>query len=226
MDDEIRGKIERFLLSEKIREIKKRGEYFRLRFAYFDIMERQRELNKMLRGDTENRSLIEIPYRNRAGAALYDTQKKCYAGSIGGDSGLTSGGGGGKIKDELQVRDPSYISARGPNEFKKGFSRTNLLNHWYGLFDDQGNELIHSHRGEYEKDHITMERYAEIALDLVQSACNNVGGIDGYKTSEGYIVRYNRKTKDYVKGHPDLGIITMFRASPEYFEKWKKREGI
>ena len=46
MDDEIRGKIERFLLSEKIREIKKRGEYFRLRFAYFDIMEKQRELEE------------------------------------------------------------------------------------------------------------------------------------------------------------------------------------
>jgi len=46
MNDDIIGEIERFLLSEKIREIKKRGEYFRLRFAYFDIMEKQRELEE------------------------------------------------------------------------------------------------------------------------------------------------------------------------------------
>ena len=133
---------------------------------------------------------------------------------------MTDGGKSDKL------RDNSYISARGPNEFKQGFSRKNLLDHWYGLFDENGREVIHSHKSDYEKDHITMERYAEIALDLVQSSCGVDKGIDGYKTAKGEVVRYNRKTKDFVKGHPDIGITTMFKASPEYFERWKKAEGV
>lgn len=126
---------------------------------------------------------------------------------------MTDGGKSDKL------RDNSYISARGPNEFKKGFSRKNLVDHWYGLFDENGNEVIHSHREEYEKRHMNMEQYAERALTLVQSACNK--DIDGYKTDDGFVVRYDRKTGDYVKGHPDKGIKTMFVANDGYFKRQK-----
>ena len=126
--------------------------------------------------------------------------------------------------EQTELRDPSYISARGPNEFKKGFSRKNLVDHWYGLLDENGNEVIHSHRAEYEKRHINMEQYGDKALTLVQSACSK--DIDGYKTDGGIVVRYDRRTGDYVKGHPDTGIITMFIASQQYFDAHKKDESV
>lgn len=131
---------------------------------------------------------------------------------------MTDGGKSDKL------RDNSYISARGPNEFKKGFSRKNLVDHWYGLFDENGNEIIHSHRKEYEKRHMDMEQYGDRALTLVQSACSK--DIDGYKRADGFIVRYDRKTKDFVVGHPDKGIKTMFEASPQYFEAHKEEESV
>lgn len=92
MDDEIRGKIERFLLSEKIREIKKRGEYFRLRFAYFDIMEKQRELEERYNHNHDSKGRFTF--------------------SSGGSSkpGLTSGGGSGRINDNKfhTLHDPMF----------------------------------------------------------------------------------------------------------------------
>ena len=49
--------------------------------------------------------------------------------------------------------DFSYISATGPNEFEKGFSYNNLVNHWYG----NDNPKISSHKKEYEDRGYDME---------------------------------------------------------------------
>lgn len=118
-----------------------------------------------------------------------------------------------KSSDEL-----SYISATGPNEFEKGFSYSNLVNHWYG----SDNPKISSHRKEYEARGFDMKKYGEYALDLVQRPVGN--GIVGHKTVDGFVIRYNTKTGDFVKGHPKQGIKTMFIAKPEYYERQKKRD--
>jgi hypothetical protein len=133
---------------------------------------------------------------------------------------LTDGG----ESDNIELRDPSYISARGPNEFKRGFSQANLVAHWEGEYDEKGRVIIHSHKEEYEKRHMTMKQYAERALNLIQSPCNE--HIDGYKTADGTIVRFDRRTGDFVKGHPDKGIKTMFEAEQKYFEAHKKDESL
>ena len=114
--------------------------------------------------------------------------------------------------------DFSYISATGPNEFEKGFSYTNLVNHWYG----NDNPKISSHKKEYEDRGYDMEGYGELALELVQKPVGN--GIIGHKTNDGYVVRYDTKTGDFVKGNPKKGIKTMFMASQEYYDGQKNRE--
>lgn len=130
---------------------------------------------------------------------------------LGKDS-ESSGGGASS-----EVRDPSYISARGPNEFKKGFSQENLVAHWLGEYDENGRVVIHSHKEQYEERHMTMEQYGQRALDLIQMPCSKT--IDGYKMADGTLVRFDMTTSDYVKGHPDIGIKTMFVADLAYFER-------
>lgn len=114
--------------------------------------------------------------------------------------------------------DFSYISATGPNEFEKGFSYNNLVNHWYG----NDNPKISSHKKEYEDRGYDMEGYGELALGLVQKPVGN--GIIGHKTTDGFVVRYDTKTGDFVKGNPKKGIKTMFMASQEYYDGQKNRE--
>lgn len=114
--------------------------------------------------------------------------------------------------------DFSYISAAGPNEFEKGFSSTNLANHWYGNEQPK----ISSHKAEYEARGYDMKGYAQRALELVQMPVG--GNIMGYKTSKGEVVHYDKSSKDYVKGNPKLGIKTMFTATEDYYLRRKAKD--
>ena len=60
------------------------------------------------------------------------------------------------------------------------------------------------------------------ALSLIQSPTSET--ILGYKTSKGEVVRYDKETRDFVKGFPETGIKTMFKPddAEEYFERHKK----
>lgn len=64
-----------------------------------------------------------------------------------------------------------------------------------------------------------MKGYGELALDLIQKPVGN--GILGHKTADGFVVRYNTKTGDFVKGNPKRGIKTMFMASLNYYNNQK-----
>lgn len=68
------------------------------------------------------------------------------------------------------------------------------------------------------------QQYQSRALELAQMPVG--GDIDGYMTEEGQIVRYDRKTNDFVKGHPGVGIATMFKPKDKekYFEDHKNKE--
>lgn len=56
-----------------------------------------------------------------------------------------------------------------------------------------------------------------------------VGGtIEGYVNESGQVVRYDKESNDFVKGHPERGIATMFKPARklEYFRDRMKEEGI
>lgn len=124
-------------------------------------------------------------------------------------------------KEYTDDEDFSYLSATGPNEFERGFSQDNLYAHWYGSI------YAHGHKDEYlaENPHFTKEMYAARALDLVQSRTIK-NQILGYKTNDGWIVRYDILKNDYVKGNPKRGIKTMFKPDEgiEYFNGREKEE--
>lgn len=50
-----------------------------------------------------------------------------------------------------------------------------------------------------------MKGYGRLALDLVQKPVGN--GIVGHKTKDGFVVRYNTKTGDFVKGNPKRSMV-------------------
>ena len=70
---------------------------------------------------------------------------------------------------------------------------------------------------------MTKDQYAERAMTLIQSPV--VKGILGYKNAKGQVARFDTETGDFVKGHPDKGIATMFKPArgKEYFDDWKQR---
>jgi len=69
---------------------------------------------------------------------------------------------------------------------------------------------------------MSMPEYVQKASELVRSAVG--GDILGFKESDGAIVRYNKATRDFVKGY-STGVATMFKPSSgiEYFEHQREK---
>jgi pyocin large subunit-like protein len=106
--------------------------------------------------------------------------------------------------------DNPSISGGGVNKFIIGFTPENLSRHWRGGISD--------HSWQYPN--YTKERYAKEALDLIQSAVSNT--ITGYKNNLGQVIRYDTIKNNFVIGHPDIGIATMFKpvgGIEYYYEK-------
>ena len=91
-------------------------------------------------------------------------------------------------------------SAKGANRLKvKGFSnKQKLMNHW---------KNGRTHRDEYPD--LTMEQYVATAVKLAESPVG--GDILGHIDKDGVVIRYNRKTNDFVKADIKKGIRTMFK---------------
>lgn len=69
-----------------------------------------------------------------------------------------------------------------------------------------------------------MSEYVKKSGELARS---RVGGdIDGYKASDGAIIRYNNATNDWVKAY-NTGVASMYKPSRgiEYFNDNKKEDG-
>lgn len=92
------------------------------------------------------------------------------------------------------------VSPTGANKFvKRGFaSKQKLMNHWK-------NGRVH--RKEYPN--YTMEQYVKRAVSLIEMPVG--GSILGHVDKDGVIIRYDKKTNDFVKGTIDKGIRTMFK---------------
>jgi len=112
------------------------------------------------------------------------------------------------------LEDSPNISATGMNKFKKGFSKANLDRHWVGGDSDHSNQYPG----------YTKQQYAAEALKLIQNETSDT--IKGYKNDLGQVVRYDTANNNYVKGHPDFGIASMFKPDNgiEYYNKYEKYE--
>ena len=117
-------------------------------------------------------------------------------------------------KDNIELKDSSDISGCGVNIFKFGFSEENLDTHWTGGDSDHSREYLS----------YTKEQYAQEALELVQSATSDT--ILGYKNKLGQIIRYDTVKNNFVKGHPNVGIVTMFKPTikTQYFHFQKQKD--
>ncbi|MCL2225394.1 MAG: hypothetical protein FWB96_10565 [Defluviitaleaceae bacterium] len=108
------------------------------------------------------------------------------------------------------MEDSPNISGGGKNVFNIGFTPENLARHWRGGISD--------HSWQYHG--YTKERYAAEALDLIQSSTNDT--IVGYKNELGQVIRYDTTENNFVIGHPNIGIATMFKPTngiEYYYEK-------
>ena len=75
------------------------------------------------------------------------------------------------------------------------------MNHW---------KNGRTHQSEYPELK-TPQDYEQYALALIEKPTG--GDILGHVDKNGVIIRYNKATNDFVKGHPDLGIRTMFKPA-------------
>ena len=76
-----------------------------------------------------------------------------------------------------------------------------------------------------DKDYLnlTPQEYEQKALELLQSEVGD--NIQGYRTDDGKIVRWDTNTNDYATGHLDGTINTMFKPkSQTYFERHMKED--
>ncbi len=115
------------------------------------------------------------------------------------NAGNTAGG---------KIRGVNDLSPSGVNTFTaRGFAnKQKLKNHW---------QNGRTHREEYPE-FKTAEEYEAAALKLLETPCG--GDIAGHLDKDGNVIRYNRKTNDFAKGHPDRGVISMFK--PIFGEKY------
>lgn len=115
------------------------------------------------------------------------------------------------------------VSARGKNKRCTGFKTPQKLQeHW----DKHASEFPGC-KNKYE--------YKKKGLDFLMQECNE--DVDGYKTENGEVARFNRKTGEFAKGIPGKALITYYVAKMEngkpdlkkansYFNMWKRNEGI
>lgn len=126
-------------------------------------------------------------------------------------------------KHETVVKNfpKATVSSQGENKFSKGFSKSNLRDHW-------GSGGPHDHSEEFIKEGkiTTAEQYESYALKLIQMPCE--GHILGYTNKKGQVCRYNMDENIYVVGHPSLGIASMHMPADgfSYFERNRDKEGV
>lgn len=125
-------------------------------------------------------------------------------------------GSGGKSSAETTGRATErndIISSTGVNRFKvRGFAnKQKLNNHW---------KNGRTHQEEYPG--WTMEQYEKRSVELVEKPVG--GNIVGHKDKDGQVIRYDKNTNDFVKGHPNKGVRTMFKPvdGEAYYKKQRE----
>lgn len=115
-------------------------------------------------------------------------------------------------------------SARGANPKCTGFANKKLLS-----------KHVKRHGQEYPN--MSATEYTEHAKEFLSQPCSD--NVDGYVTSKGEVVRFNRTTGEYAKGVPGGRIVTCYIAkhsvkdgganlelANDYFDRLKAAEGV
>ena len=131
---------------------------------------------------------------------------------------------GGKKNVEKEAGESASISARGANAPCTGFASEALYK-----------RHVKRHLSEYPE--MTGPEYRQHAIDFLTMPCSET--IDGYRTKEGEIVRFDRADGEYAKGIPGGRLITCYiarfnkkegvanlEAANRYFDRLKEQEGV
>lgn len=153
-------------------------------------------------GTIESRAKRENKYIKNPETGLFEGSEPGNENKDGKNSGKTEKSGKAtNTRDdggETNGSDPSEA-----NVFEvKGFKNKQYLkNHW----SNKG-----GHAEEYKADGIlTAKQYEQRALSLVESPTSKT--ILGHCDERGVVIRYDKNKNDFVKGHPQKGIYTMFK---------------
>ena len=115
-----------------------------------------------------------------------------------------------KKNSTLSKKNDSIVSsAQGTNKFMH-----------HGFINNNKRKSHEKHLKEFPG--MSMDQYVDRAMELIQMQTG--GNIIGHKDKSGVIVRYNKKTNEFVKGRPDRGLYTMYKPVDgiEYYYKMKK----
>ena len=109
---------------------------------------------------------------------------------------------------------PRELSAVGANPSIPSMAVQNLERHW-------GSGAKSDHSGQYPG--FTREDYSKRAVELIRMATDE--NISGYRAQNGAIVRYDRRTNDYVKGYR-TGVATLFKPDDceRYYQRTRQKE--
>ena len=161
---------------------------------------------------------LELRYGKKEESHLQECCSRCriecrYNENHDPETGRFTSGSGGTSES---AKPATAASPSGRNKFSvRGFrSKQALNNHW---------QNGRTHRDEYAADGITTkEQYQARALELAESPVG--GDIRGHMDKQGAIIRYDRAKNDFVKGHPQKGIYTMYKPTDGEFYYNQKRE--
>lgn len=126
---------------------------------------------------------------------------------------MESSGKAGERLDKSGKSGNVTPGARGTNRLSaRGFAnKQKLMNHW---------KNGRTHREEYPN--FTIEQYVARAVQLAEMPVG--GDILGHGDKDGIIIRYDRKTNDFVKASVTKGIRTMFKPvdGESYYKDMRK----
>ena len=199
-------------LNDKIYRIKMRGLVMRLRAEQRELEERSFRSWLMWERYMMDVRLAEL-------RAFKEEDHPRHKDGTFSPKGLTNGSASDTIpvRDCAKIKQLTDIDDKAPHKLVTGYVDPSLTEHWVG------SERANSHRKDYEKEGMTKEQYAQRALDLAEMPVSkNVRGFACI--NQNIIVRYDVKTKDFVKAHIHYGVITMFKAEASYYEGQRKVE--
>ena len=199
-------------INDKIYRIKMRGLVMRLRVEQRELEEREFRSWLMLERYMMDVRLAEL-------RAFREADHPRHKDGTFSPKGLTNGSASDTIpvRDCAKIKQLTDIDDKAPHKLVTGYVDPSLTEHWVG------SERANSHRKDYEKEGMTKEQYAQRALDLAEMPVSkNVRGFACI--NQNIIVRYDVKTKDFVKAHIHYGVITMFKAEASYYEGQRKVE--
>lgn len=136
-------------------------------------------------------------------------------------------------EEEKHPRRPDGKFGKGGSENKSTNSNENAKievsstgSNIFKVKNFRSKQALNNHMSKHGKEYpgFTKEQYIKRALELIEQPVS--GKILGHKTKDNILIRYNKKTNDFVKGRPDKAIYTMFKPieGQVYYDKQREED--